>query len=293
MTERIRKSGGRYYKRPERRVPALDLMPEASKVLSALFPPPNDSPSVTTILNSLAKPALIGWAAKEERKMIAFLAGNLYEKLHQITNEPISKDKFIELLLEEAGKPANRQLLEKAANVGTEVHGRIEWEFRKELGLTHSPEPPKLTSAQAVRAFKRWVEWRTQVKLRPIMIEHRLFSQLFGFGGTLDLLAEIEIDGKKLTVVIDFKTGKAVYEESYLQNIAYRMALKEEGIDSDGGMIVRLPKYEDDPEFDAVSVPDDPNHATVFLALAIVYRWWVRGQEDKKKEKYKQAKNNK
>lgn len=288
MTERIKRSGGRYYKRPERRVPALDLMPEAMKVLQALFPPPDDSPSVTTILNSLAKPALIGWAAKEERNMISFLAANLYEKLHKITVEPVSKEKFIELLLEEAGKPANRQLLEKAANVGTEVHARIEWEFRGELGKTRSPEPPALTSAQAERAFQRWQEWRAKVKLRPIMIEHRLFSQLYGFGGTLDLLAEIETeDGRKFIVVIDFKTGKAVYEEAFLQNIAYRMALKEEGIDSNGGIIVRLPKYKDDPEFDAVVVPNDPNHATVFLALAIVYRWWVRGQDEKKKEKYK------
>lgn len=291
MTERVQKKGGRYYKAPLReQPPALGLVPVALQLLQSVFHAEGgDAPSVTTVLGALAKPALIGWAAREERKMVAAIAGRLYQKLDEVVGEPIPSEKFAEMLMEEAGKPANRQLLEKASNVGTQVHKRIEWTFKGELGIEREAEEPQFTSKQAERAWERWKEWRAQVKLKPRAIEKRLFSTLFGFGGTLDLLAEMEIpvgDGspemKTVWVVADFKTGKHIYTESFLQNIAYRMALKEEGIHVSHGVIVRLPKYEEDPEFDAKMVPDDPQLAVVFLALVIVYRWWVEQKEPKK-----------
>lgn len=265
----------------------------ASEVWKALFPPAEPkSPSVTTILGALAKPALIGWAAKEERRMLVFLAGRLYERLDAIVDEPITPEKFAELLDEDAGKPANRKLLARAGKVGTEVHKRIEWMFKGELGLLRDTEPPALTSPQAERAFQRWEEWRIQVHLTPLAIEKRVYSATFGFGGTLDLLAEVDAPGDDTRnhlspdevipvrdkIVVDFKTGKAVYAEAFLQNAAYRLALQEEGIVTHHGVIVRLPKYEDDPEFDVVVVPDDSNLTTVFLALGIVYRWWDQQQ---------------
>ena len=108
----------------------------------------------------------------------------------------------------------------------------------------------------------------------------------------MDLLAEVTmvVGGQTviMKVVIDFKTGKHIYSEAFLQNVAYRMALQEEGINTDGGVIVRLPKYESDPEFDAKPVPDDPSLKTTFLALVVVYKWWERDREEYKKAKEKE-----
>jgi len=85
-------------------------------------------------------------------------------------------------------------------------------------------------------------------------------------------------------VVIDFKTGKAIYAESFLQNIAYRMALQEQGTGTKGGIIVRLPKSAEDPEFDAKVVPNDADLAPTFLALLVVYKWWVKEHNYKSKK---------
>ena len=290
MTQRITKNGGRYYKKPDRiKPPVFDLMSSSLKVLLSLFDTNGDGPSVTTVLGTLAKPALIGWAAKEERKYVGAVAGQLYKRLFTVLAEPATPDKFTEMLLEELGKPANRQLLEQAASVGTQVHNRVEWDLKGELGLERAPEAPPLTTEQAKHSYARWGEWRVTVKLRPIAMEKRIYSMLFGFGGTLDLLAEIELDGKLVLIVIDWKTGKAVYAEAYLQNVAYRMALKEEGIDATVGYIIRLPKYETDPEFDAVRVPDEQTSKleTTFLALLVVYKWWVTTHNTKRKPKAK------
>jgi hypothetical protein len=292
LTERIVKNGGRYYKKPDReKPPMLALMPASLKVLSTLFETNGDGPSVTTVLGTLAKPALIGWAAKEERKYVGAVAGELYKRLFTVVAEPVTPDKFTEMLNEELGKLANRQLLEQAASVGTQVHNRIEWNLKGELGLERAVAEPALTTDQAKRAFKRWEEWRITVKLKPIAMEKRIYSMLFGYGGTLDLLAEVELDGKVMLVVIDWKTGKAVYAEAYLQNVAYRMAIKEEGIDAPVGFIIRLPKYETDPEFDAVRVPDDQTSVleTTFLALLVVYKWWVNSHPKKSRAKPKEA----
>jgi hypothetical protein len=267
-----------------------------------MFAAEGNDPSVTTILSALAKPALIGWAAREERKMVANLAGNLYGRLFDLIEGRVEPQKFTEMLTEELGKGAHRQLVEHAALVGSNVHKRIEWELKGEVGKERTPEAPVLISAQAVRSFEKWQDWRKSVNLKVIAIEKMLHSSLFGFGGTLDLLAEV--DGTeagpdphdvgnpslvllpiKRIVVIDFKTGKSVYAEAFLQNTAYRLALKEEGIETTGGIIVRLPKVEEDPEFDAVPVPDDPSLAPTFLALRVVYAWWERNEKKSKPKK--------
>lgn len=290
--KRVEKGGKRYYKTDKPLPPVAKLIPTAVKTFSLLFAPGGDDPSVTTILQALAKPALVGWAAKEERKMVAAMAARLYERLPLISDEPVPPAKFYDLLMEEAGKPANRRLVERAASVGTEVHNRIEWEFKGELELERSATPPPLSTPAAERAFTRWTEWRAQVQLKVLKTEYRLHSGMFGYGGTLDLLAQMTIPdpldpAKTITVIVvlDFKTGKHIYSEAFLQNIAYRMALAEEGVHTDGGWIVRLPKYEDDPEFDAQPVPDDPLLAPVFLALGLVYRWWAKDHDTKRKPK--------
>ena len=77
----------------------------------------------------------------------------------------------------------------------------------------------------------------------------------------------------------DYKTAKAVYPESYLQNIAYRHAAAACGLPTEQGLVLRLPKTLDDPAFEAAPVPDIP------LAdfLAVLRAWqWKRRMEGKK-----------
>lgn len=291
--ERVEKGGKRFYKTDRPKPPIAKLIPVAVDTLRMMFPSNGDAPSVTTVLQTLAKPALIGWAAREERKMVSAFAARLYSQLYETVDGKVPSEMFIDMLNDQLGKGAHLQLLAKASNVGTEVHNRIEWEFKGELGKERDVEPPPLTTKQAERAFTRWTEWRAQVNLKPVMTEHKIYSAIFGYGGTLDLLAEVDDAASpepdapfiRRTVVLDFKTGKHIYEESYLQNIAYRMALQEEGIETQGGVIVRLPKYEDDPEFDAQPVPNDPSLGPTWLSLLVVFRWVASHKESRKSSK--------
>lgn len=277
--ERVQKKGGRYYRRKAPKEPVIKLSPLVVPLLSAVFESNSESPSVTTILSALPKPALVNWAALEERKMITALAGEIYEQLQ--ATALVDKKTFMELVLDQAGKGAHKKLLRKAADIGSEVHARIEWEFKGELGKERESEAPSLNSPQAKRSFTRFQEWREQVKLELVDTEKYLFSSLYGWGGTLDTIGKVN----DRLAILDFKTGKHVYEEYFLQIIAYKLALMEEGIEALDGYIVRLPKYEDDPEFEVVQVPDDPDLATTFLALKVVHKWIAKNNEAYKKKK--------
>ena len=116
---------------------------------------------VTTALNILAKPALIGWAYKSGRDGL-----ELYE----------SRD--------------------KAANVGTIIHARIMAHF---LGyeidnFNISPEVWKLTDNSLLSFF----EWARPRKLKPILVETPLVSDKYNYGGTPDVYGEMD---DKLTLL--------------------------------------------------------------------------------------------
>jgi hypothetical protein len=107
----------------------------------------------------------------------------------------------------------------------------------------------------------------------------------------MDLLAEVN---GKLTV-LDWKTGKAIYPEAHLQNAAYRHALREMGHgDPVQGMVVRLPKNEEDPEFE-VQIIEQPESEllSIFLNAKFLWHWQQIGekkyQESRKEPNIKEA----
>ena len=71
--------------------------------------------------------------------------------------------------------------------------------------------------------------------------------------GRIDAIA---YEGDHTEAVIDWKSGKAIYPEAFLQNIAYRHAAAHQGLAAEQGIIVRLPKLFDDPAWEAMAVPE-------------------------------------
>ena len=86
-------------------------------------------PSVTTILDIIAKPALGPWYAKEERRYFE-------TAMLEVLSRPGARDP--ELVLAAVAqavtgvKAADREK-QKAAAIGTAVHAGIEWELRRQL----------------------------------------------------------------------------------------------------------------------------------------------------------------
>lgn len=228
-------------------------------------------PSVTTVLQALAKPALVNWAAKVERERVMDLASTLYADL--ATCPPMSRAAFYTTLQSRLGdEKAGQKLLAKAGEIGSEAHQMIEWRTRTLMGQAVGAPPAITDKAQwAVMAWEDW--WRTH-DVQPIHVEQVVFSDTHRYAGTVDLVARV--DG--LPMLIDYKTGKAVYAEAHLQNAAYQHALLEMGHeDCAGGLVVRLPKVETDPEFEVVPVEGREEMFQVFVHLLQVWRWQQNG----------------
>lgn len=241
-------------------------------------------PSVTHILSCIGKPALINWAANQERTLVKDAAADLYEDLCKLPT-PMGRATYIATLEGRIGKQkAHRRELEKAGEIGTQVHNLIEWNLRKQLGQTVGPEPRVVDDARW--ALMAWQDWANSVDLLPMYIEQKVFSRVHGFAGTMDLLAKVN----GIDTLIDFKTGKSIYAEAFLQNAAYQVALDEMGHhNAEQGLIVRLPKVQTDPAFETAAVPPVAELFPTFLAVKELWKWWF-AEEEKYRARVKAAK---
>lgn len=242
-------------------------------------------PSVTHVLSMVGKPALINWAANMERAACVEAARDLYLDLSRLP-KPLTAASFVSTLEGRIGKTkAHRRELEKASEIGTLAHRRVEWTVRKVMGQPVGPEPP-LTDA-ALWAFMAWEDWFRDSGLRPLFAEQVVFSLRHGYAGTMDLLAACErpltIQGATFALgdrlVLDWKTSKGLYPESSLQSVAYQEALEEMGHGPiAGGLVVRLPKVESDPAFEVKLVEPRATLLPTFLALRTAWDWWHAGE---------------
>ena len=243
------------------------------------LPDGSQYPSVTNILSVIGKPALVNWAAKTEREMVIRAAAALYEDLP--TAPKMSRLAYTTTLTNRLGhEKAHEKELAKACEIGSEAHALIEWNLRRELGQRVGPQP--IISDKATWAFMAYEDWRKTVGLRPVMIEQTLWSRTHEYAGTLDLCGDV--GSVQALAVIDWKTGKAIYEEALLQNAAYVQALIEMGHAPAGsvfGMIVRLPKVETDPDFE-VRVIQPEEQAELFKAFLSAKDLWTWTQKHNK-----------
>jgi hypothetical protein len=231
-------------------------------------------PSVTHILTAINKPAIVPWAAKVEREAVSEAATALYGEL-SAGGQPYPPSWFAAALAAKLGTvKAHQRTLAKAGDIGHEAHQAIEWLLRTALGAEAGPKP--VISAPAMIAVQAFKAWALRVSLKPILIERIVYSKQHRYAGTLDLLARV--DG--VLTMIDFKTGKAVYDESFLQAAAYAAALEEMGYrEPSQSLIVRLPKVAGDPPVEVVSVPPRAELLPVFLATRALWEWtWANDQ---------------
>jgi hypothetical protein len=250
-------------------------------------------PSVTTILNAINKPALVPWAAREERVACSAAAADLYAEL---TGQPqLPRSMYLLALEQRLGTTkAHTKALAQAADIGSAVHAKIEWTLKRALGQPVGPEPVLVDAAEW--GFMAFEDWAKAITLRPRFVEQVVFSREHQYAGTMDLLADLDTRAllgvlerqgavapelaawltsrPTACALIDFKTGKSIYAESSLQSAAYQRALIEMGHSRpDGGLIVRLPKVTSDPGFQVAVVPPARELMPTFLAAKQLWAW--------------------
>lgn len=223
-----------------------------------------DHPSVTTILSVINKPALGPWYAKQER------AAWETALLELAASSPmIPADQLLDrVILLVDGVKAGDKAKTHAGTIGTAAHALIEWHTRKLLGEKVGTEP--IVPDAAAWAVEAWKDWAKEVGFKPLVVERAVHCPKCRYAGTVDWIAEV----RGVVTLGDIKTGKAVYPEAYLQNIAYRHAAAQHGLDVVQGLIVRLPKTMDDPTFEAVPVPSVS--LRTFHAANALWRWTQR-----------------
>lgn len=179
---------------------------------------PRPTTGVTTILNTLNKPALIGWAAR--------LASEKYTELLK-KEDDYSVALFNDIQLQ--AKNAHNEVRDKAGDIGTLIHESIEaYHSEEAVGPVIEDSKSKETVQKAVNAYTDYFETSG---LKPLMVEQPVYSRQFDYAGTLDTVFETP-SGKK--VLNDIKTTKkskwapdGVYVENFAQLGGYAQALNE------------------------------------------------------------------
>jgi len=184
----------------------------------------------TTIIGLLNKPQLVAWA-------------------NRLGLDGIETGKYVDDL----------------AGVGTLAHAMVFAHLNN--SKLNTDDYSKNDIDRAENAMISFLEWAKDKKIKVILSETPLVSEVNQFGGTPDLYCEI--NGEKL--LIDFKTGKAIYDEHFLQVSAYKMLLEENGHKVDKAIIVRIGRDETEG-FETRMITNFKTHEDIFKHLLAIYQ---------------------
>jgi len=136
--------------------------------------------------------------------------------------------------LAEHGWDESQAIKEAAGSKGSKVHLAIVDLLDKktvEMGskyyqilLPHTGQEEELT-VEEYECLMSFVSWFKEVKPEVIAREIVVFSDAYGFAGTIDLFCRIG----GAFYIIDFKTSQSIWTEYELQVSAYKQALFEQG----------------------------------------------------------------
>ena len=206
--------------------------------------------SVTTVLQVIDKPALRTWLAKQAARTVL--------ENPEVYN---TAEKAIAYISSKRDTAADR---------GTDVH-KIAARF---LNMETTEEDKKSPFFDSIESFFEMAH------PKPELVEQVVFSDKWGYAGTVDLVA-IFPDNHRW--VVDWKTGKRVYPEHALQVAAYAACESmwtPYASPAAGGTITPLPKIEKRAIvllktggiFEFVAI-DGANDFETFLAVKKLWEW--------------------
>lgn len=234
-------------------------------------------PSVTTVLDMIFKPPIVEF--KMDRAL-DYLQ-NKYKKNHWLATAPwvrypnsMKAQSFRRRLktswadalasLRRNAKLHPDRVRDKAGSIGAEIHAAISAELQGELW--RSEDPAVHTAMQSYRM------WREDSTIEPLWSEKTVWSLEYGYAGSADLVG---MDHGRL-VVLDWKTGKGVYNEAGLQVAAYAHAIEElTGEKIAEGRVVRLDKS--NPGWSEHVVKDLNRAFNGFLSALTIWKLWHAG----------------
>ena len=158
-----------------------------------------------------------------------------------------------------------RKYRDSKADIGTLAHYLI-----LQYLLGRKPDTSDYSKNQIDKAencFLSYLEWEKNHEMSPFLVEKPLVSEKYLFGGTVDLYCQL--DGKP--TVIDFKTGKNIYDEAIMQLSAYSHLLAENGHNVEVIRVLRIGRDESEG-FEEKVIYDSEINWQIFLRCLGVYR---------------------
>jgi len=132
----------------------------------------------------------------------------------------------------------SRDYVDDKADIGTLVHDMMFCDLK---GIDVDCDYyTKIQIEIALESFKKYLVWKKQHTIEPIILEEGMVSEKFQFGGTIDNYCIL--DG--VPTLIDYKTCKALYSEHFIQVCAYRQLLRENGYKVKNSAILRVGRVE-------------------------------------------------
>lgn len=153
---------------------------------------------------------------------------------------------------------------DEAAAVGTLAHEMVQAHLQGETVDTNMFSPLQVELAE--NALISFYEWLARHEVEPIMCEVPMVSEKYKFGGTVDCYCKL--DG--VPTLLDFKTGKAIYDEYFVQVSAYKELLVERGYPVERVQILRIGRDETEG-FEERAITDTRKYFQIFENLLNVY----------------------
>jgi hypothetical protein len=178
--------------------------------------------SVTSAMKSLAKPFLIGWAAKMTAECAVDDIDLIAAMLKKKTGRTAALNYLKQSRYRDAGGKADR---------GTVVHSAIEaYVAGKKVDLDHvqfqleEKNVPEGLWPATYKMIDGVMEFLFDFEPEILWSEATVYSREHGYAGTADLIAKVRIGDSVLPAILDIKTGKAIYNEAAMQLAAYARA---------------------------------------------------------------------
>jgi len=187
-------------------------------------------PGVTGILKVIDKPALNNWKCGTIRDLMAENPDRI-ESLAKLNDYMIGKEAMSYYMAKKGD----------AKEIGKEVHAVVEHFFKGEIDRIKIDE----REDKVQTCYGAFLAWANMHELKPIDTEVYVYNDLLDYCGTLDWIGHV--DGE--LTLIDYKTGKGIYDEALFQAAAYGRAWERLQITSGWGekkieqhMIIRFGK---------------------------------------------------
>lgn len=152
-----------------------------------------------------------------------------------------------------------------AARIGTLAHYLVQCDLTGETPDTSEYGAMEIDKAE--NALLSFYEWKKSRNIKVIQCEMPLVSEKYRYGGTIDCYCYINNE----IWLLDFKTGKAIYDEMLIQLAAYMQLLNENGYEVNQAKILRIGRDETEG-FEERTIKDVSKQWEVFEACLKIYQ---------------------